>query len=603
METNARLRFARYLRGASDLRDDLLDAIRAHSSDGSNVWSRLEAETAAVAFHGTEQDAPPLTIAFVGPYNAGKSSLLKCLTGDDSIVVRGEPVGHDIEVHQWRQLHLLDSPGIAAGSATHDATSDQAIRRADLILFVITPNLLDEQTAAVLRDLSVAAGRALYLLLVVNKSASLGGDQAVLERALAEVIEPLGISPSDVVWTEARAWLDAAGQPAEMAAELMEESGIQRLESAIDMHVARRGLTARLTRPLHEMRRIAGEAAAEAASLTNEAEAALRVLRRKARLLSASEERLRQAVLRLISRAGERIERCGGAAADSIVVGANEDDIRRALDEQSANVKAIVDDALPEIESEIETAWRELQSEVKRVTGDTTDGKQVRAVSEPSNDKRSHEGKFSTPPPSNLPRAANHRYLGKYAQLVESAGRFLGQTATGAKAGSGILTSSGAAGSTAHKVIYEAGKFLGVKFRPWEAVKYAKWVGNAGKVLGVVGAALTVIIAFHEHQQELQAEAKALEARKDIRAHFKSFATKFEQTGIESLERFLATSFGVEQGVIAADQERIVAEETQRCEQARMFLELAERAAELANIIAVDDSSPAPLSNDDFLVP
>jgi len=598
MGTDARLQFARHLEEASHLRDDLRDTITARSVGQSSVWSRLAAEAAAIAFHGIEPDAPPLTIAFIGPFNAGKSSLLKCLTGDSDIVVRGEPVGHNVEAYEWRQLCILDSPGIAAGRPAHEATSGEAIRRADLILFVITPNLFDDETAAALRRLSVDGGRAMDLLLVINKAVSLGGDRAVLERAVAGVIEPLGIELSDVVWTEARAWLDAADQPAEIAADLIDESGIPRLESAIDMHVARRGLTARLTRPLHEMRRIAGEAAAEASPLTYEAEAALRTLRRKARLLSAAEERLRQAVLRLVSRAAARIESCGDTAAAAIVVGAKEEDVRRALDEQSAQVSTIMNEAPRAIEQEIEKAWRELQSEVERIAGHTTEDQQVQAVSEPSNNGRYNSDDFRVRTPANLGRSSNYQNLGKYAELVEKAGKLLGGAATGAKGGSSILTSSGAAGSNAHQIIYQAGKFIGVKFRPWEAVKYAKWVGNAGRVLGIAGAALTVILAFHEQRQELQAEAAALDARKDVRAHFTSYATQFEQAGIESLERFLAGSFGVELSEIAADQQKILLEETQRSEQAQLFLTLAERAAQLANIISAEDGSTAPIRND-----
>ena len=61
----------------------------------------------------------------------------------------------------------------------------------------------------------------------------------------------------------------------------------------------------------------------------------------------------------------------------------------------------------------------------------------------------------------------------------------LGNWAAGpGAAGQGFFRAAEVAGGGAHKFVYGAGKFFDKNFKPWEAVKYAKWIGNLGKALG-----------------------------------------------------------------------------------------------------------------------
>ncbi len=261
MKISGGLHFAKYLEEAMDLRRQLtsmLDDMIGEKCCADDALAIVRRETAALSFHGVEPNAPPLTVATVGPYNAGKSSLLRCLTGDGSVEIRADPVSHGVEIYDWKGLHFLDTPGIEAGDRGHEALAASGVRAADLLLFVITPNLFDEATAAALGRIAGEEWRAGSMLVVLNKANSLGGEVGALLEGIDVVLGPFGLDAGHVVRTEARDWLDAeVEQDPRVAAELRAASGIDALEAAIDAFAARHGLTVRLTRPLQEVRRLA----------------------------------------------------------------------------------------------------------------------------------------------------------------------------------------------------------------------------------------------------------------------------------------------------------------------------------------------------------
>lgn len=79
-----------------------------------------------------------LKIAVCGQYSSGKSSLLQALTGDGSIVIGQGITTDSVKVYPWKDVLFADTPGIYAGRPEHDALSLDYIRKADLLVYMIT---------------------------------------------------------------------------------------------------------------------------------------------------------------------------------------------------------------------------------------------------------------------------------------------------------------------------------------------------------------------------------------------------------------------------------------------------------------------------------
>src|SRR3954451_17724661 len=73
-------------------------------------------------------DGGALHLAIVGPYNAGKSTLISALTGDWSISRDAKPETSAATCYAWRDLHLVDLPGWFSGFEEHDEVADEVLR-------------------------------------------------------------------------------------------------------------------------------------------------------------------------------------------------------------------------------------------------------------------------------------------------------------------------------------------------------------------------------------------------------------------------------------------------------------------------------------------
>ncbi len=106
----------------------------------------------------------PFRLVATGEYNAGKSSLLKALTGAE-IPIHSDVTTSAVHEYPWHHVLLVDTPGVKAGEALHDERAEEALRKADLVIFVITVDLFDDATAALLGGSDYHALKALRRLL------------------------------------------------------------------------------------------------------------------------------------------------------------------------------------------------------------------------------------------------------------------------------------------------------------------------------------------------------------------------------------------------------------------------------------------------------
>lgn len=125
-------------------------------------------------------------------------------------------------------------------------------------------------------------------------------------------------------------------------------------------------------------------------------------------------------------------------------------------------------------------------------------------------------------------------------QIGDQVGANITQAATGglATAGQGFLRSMDVAGSSLHQGVYNVGKLIGYKFKPWQAVNIAKDIGNAAMFLGPALALVSIGIDVHAMNKEHNYEKKIAEVRRDITSQFKLIATDLKQQIEEQLREF-----------------------------------------------------------------
>ncbi len=132
-----------------------------------------------------------------------------------------------------------------------------------------------------------------------------------------------------------------------------------------------------------------------------------------------------------------------------------------------------------------------------------------------------------------------------------------------AKAGNVFLSSGNVAGSGLHQTVLGVGKFIGFKFKPWQAVGIAKNLGNAAKFLGPAVALVSVGIDVLEMHNESQREKEMADLRKDISSQFHKITqdldaqigtqlSDFETQVYTEIEKQIAEAIKQEEETIAA---------------------------------------------------
>ena len=177
-----------------------------------------------------------IKIVFVGQYSAGKSTILKMLTGKRDIAVGAGITTQISSVYEWKNMEVVDTPGIATGiRVDHDKIAYEAIVKADLLVFVITNELFTpmifENFKKLAYDLEVDGsnikyGKANEMILVVNKMERIG-NTSDKQKMLREELYRSGVPQNIAIgFVDAQSYVDSWNEDdQEVKEELVESSG------------------------------------------------------------------------------------------------------------------------------------------------------------------------------------------------------------------------------------------------------------------------------------------------------------------------------------------------------------------------------------------
>lgn len=596
MANGTSFEFGEILSATQQLQRDLR-AATAQSEDPK--VKALSRELDEVRIVGASSDAPPLTIAFVGQYNAGKSTILRVLTGREDIVIDSDVCTDAVTAYEWKGVRLLDTPGVHAGHPDHDETTYAIIDRADLLVFVVTNELFDDTIGHHFRELAFNRQHARRMLLVINKTGQDPGSPETKRADIEKVTAPLTLADFRGVFIDARSWLEAQGADDEDCADLLELANIGALNEGLNAFIAERGLVGRLSAPLFTMRGVAEQASALLATDFPQERAALELLHRKRSILFASRGRLRTTMSGLLARAVADIGTYGDEVAEAIEPGKTEKEVEAlhaaAQERASARGDSLSDEARHCVEAELGELRRQLDALrdgvlARELTGQVEAGAPTDVAlgefASPAWEARSKGEVLADWP-------AKAKKVGSVAKNI---GTWAARWATGPAAADGASAFGAAAarGSDAHKAAYNVGRFFGVKFRPWGAVKVARAIGNAGRAIAAVGGVLAVVAQIAEDRQQEQYRVQLRDARDGVRSAYRDSALSVQAAFLEQFESFLGDFYDSELRAIEEIVEDLVGKRSERKSGSDAFQSLDLRAAKLIEqITAKRLSAPA----------
>jgi GTPase SAR1 family protein len=503
----------------------------------SELWSASNFKASETEFN---TDLAPLNLVFAGQYSAGKSSLIKMLTGIEHIKIGAGVTTDLVTQYQHKSLSIWDTPGILAGECEqHDAKALEAIAKADLLIYVITNELFDDVVGATFRNLCFNQGRAKEMMIVINKFESDSADKETKIVGITQVLEPKIPEDFPIVFTDAQSFFDALDEDDEQERqELLALSNSEGFAKAIDEFVAQRGLYARLTTPLQQLQ-IKLESKIDELTISDPLQKGLvSLLTQNKRVFQANRRDLIKKVRADLDKLNSQIIEQGNRLADSL--GGAQEEFEKVQDSATYECERLINSALEDLQVTVNECLSDLETELVELAN-TPASLKINEALEAAKDfsPETEQGKVSSVSKDD-PLKLNSALSQSLTKSAEKGFSFLSKSAIGDASKTGLKSVSG---SKLHNAIKEIGGFFGYKFKGWEAIKIADKIGKGAKFLGPAMAVFSVGMQMYDDYQQSEHAKEILKIKRDIRRNFKEYSDAVSKSIDTQFEKLLDTGF------------------------------------------------------------
>ena len=546
----------------------------------SNKAEELRQETEATFEHlNLATDVLPATmqpddgaikLVFVGQYSAGKSSIIKMISGIETEIGAGITT-QESHVYKWNDLEIIDTPGIETGlRADHDEITYDQISKAALLVFVVTNEGFDSHMGEHFRKLAIEQNRGSNMVLIINKmdrapEGNSANQQQIIRDDICKVLAPMTPEQLYTSFISTQSYEEyLTEEDEEIKAELLAESGREELIANLNAFVQSRQVTAKIERPLYTLQEaVRNVSVTEDINMLNDAE---NLLLRKQRILQNGQADAEEEINDLTMECQQDIIELGREAASYLKPGVSEEELEASLNESGRRAEQLVQECLRGIERTFGRLANTIKTEMDTEMASTSVQKIFGRNNMPVSAERT----------TDLPRES--------VGFDGAAGAELGANLTSAWniANTGLKSF---AGTAMHEGILSAGKFFGIKFRPWEAVGLAKNAAVFGAALSVAGVLLAIWGKFKSDAERRQKEQELQEAKEKIKAQYKENANNIYADIMRNVREKLAESVGKELDSVE-DSLCQIAEERQKKEACMAVLEkLSAKIDKLCNEI------------------
>lgn len=509
-----------------------LEKITKIETDIKKIFSDLN-----INYNFIEDDKNIIKLVLAGQYSAGKSSILKLLTGREDIKIGAKiTTQHAIE-YEWNGISIIDTPGIHTElRKDHDEISYNSIANADMLVFVITNELFDSYLAEHFRKLAIERDKAGEMILVVNKmqrtsEGNTKAQQDIIREDLKNVIEPYTPEQLSLCFLDAESYLESLKEKEndpELAEFLFNISGYDVFIEKLDSFIKEKTLTSKLTTKLYQLEEQLQNTLQkiETKSDDDDINALEENFRQQRHILFESKFRLQQEIKDIFTEYSDKIRNYGLEAADLIFEGCKKEEVEIELENYIKKVENICDECQNVVSKRLEERFFEIDKDIENHEN-----------SEFSNNlKINLEGKFEGLP-ENIKQVLNNIGMG-----FKDVGKHAMNNAF--KAGTqGGLKLTNFSGSNIHNIVIKIGHNLGYKFKPWEAIKFTKGFAIGAQVLSILGVGLSVFMQIKSDEDEEKIRKDLRKNRQNIRSQFNSNANGLDSFGKKYIKENIEKTF------------------------------------------------------------
>ncbi|MBK1987422.1 50S ribosome-binding GTPase [Sphaerospermopsis aphanizomenoides BCCUSP55] len=445
------------------------------------------------------QQQKKLSLAFIGQYNAGKSTLIKALTGNETVKISAEICTDKVTEYAWQDVLLLDTPGIYAGNEQHDGITLERISKCDLLVFVVPNELFNPQGAEFFQKVANQMQRVGQMVLVVNKMSRESGSPQDLLSTITQVIEPFYPQQFYTCFIDADSYLKSQDPKyIKYQQSLQTKSNFNDFLDSLQKLIQKNELSAKLVTPLH---RAVGTLEKSLNCLSKNDEKTrnlLEILRREKIIIQASQTRARNAYRSELAKLKHEVIMLGEKIASMIDGHHTKEEIEVEIEKVTQEITTLSEKIIGKIQAALEEELKTLEEKLKDLQnsqlGKTIDREIVIDLV---------DGKRINDP--NIPDEFGQSILEKKGgEILEELGKL--------------------SSKVSRKLVYKTGKFLGFKFKPFGAIKTAKFIRNLGPIFTIGGVVLDAAMTVKAEKDEEKNQQTLRNARNQKREEFRKLA-------------------------------------------------------------------------------
>lgn len=318
-----------------------------------------------------EKDDEKVKIVFVGQFSAGKSSIIKMLTGED-VAIGAKITTQKSTVYQWKGLEVIDTPGIHTElRSDHDAITYKQINKASLLVYVISNEGFSQHIGENFRKLAIEQQRANNMVLVVNKMdrTPLGNvpeQQLVIEQDLEKVTSPYKPRELYLSFLDTNSYFESLDeQDEELKAELLKASGYEVFIENLNRFVKEHSLIGTVTKPLYHARDVIATIR-DANNVTDDKDIANleKTIRGRRKLLMQGKENCQRAVRDIVRTCREEIKLAGREGAEEAIKNVPQLEMDNKIADINAKIENLIIKCQDEVAEKIKNSLEDLGEEI-----------------------------------------------------------------------------------------------------------------------------------------------------------------------------------------------------------------------------------------------
>lgn len=459
-----------------------------------------------------------LKIAFVGQYSSGKSTIISALTGNRDIKIDANVATDVVSEYKWNNIVLMDTPGILAGKVEqHDPRTKDALKECDLIVYVLTSQLFDDVIFENFIDLAYTQKLNDKMLIAINKMSMEAGDFDTLRQnylnSIHSIFKERGYEFNfEVVFIDAADYIEGC---TEQDDDFIQLSNFNSFISTLNSFVADKGL---IKKQFDTPVRVLKGHVADIAVSQVDPNLKIQAEHFSSRIRKSMRDMERSLALKLNQFESDSIS--DSMNVSSKIGEISEAELKNEVNGLSRQIEDRTTELLTDIEEMVNQNYSDLMSEMENFGS-----RESLLLFEKNLDARINSPSISLEERKNLEKQKT------FLNYLSEGGAKIAQMSGVNSLNGGI---SQAAGSQAHTMIYNVGKFFGHKFKPWEAVKTASTLGKVAKFgIPVVTTLASIGLDFYTKNKEEKRAKEIVVAKNqlnaDLRSKIKSIRCEIEK--------------------------------------------------------------------------